>query len=327
MRYVPVALIVLCLHAVASAEDKPAAKPADTKKESSPTTTFLSLPSTEWEWALRDQPAYASMAGFRAHNADWPDLSVEAFEKRQKHRHEVLEKLRTIDPEKLSSDNRLNYTLFRKGYEEELEGHPHLWHLLPVDHFPWSIQDQSYLIRALQFETVKDYEDWLARMSKFPAYMDQTIALMRQGMKAGRVHPKAVVRRVPTQVKSQLVEKPEASQFYKPFLSFPKSIGEEDRQRIAREARTAITEKVIPAYRRLLTFIENEYLRVSSDEVGVSHWPGGRELYAYLVRLHTNTMLTPDEIHEIGLKEVERIRGEMEAIKTQVGFKGSFEEF
>jgi prolyl oligopeptidase len=280
----------------------------------------------EWEWSLENSPTRASLLGDLRYNDRWPDVSLPAIAKCHAHRREVLAQLDQIDRDALSEANRVNYRLFRRGYELAIEAYPYRWHLLPLTQRD-GIQDASSLADALSFRTKRDYEDWIARLRAFPLYMDQTIALMREGIEARMVHPKVVMQRVPPQIERQIVDDPDESLFFKPFRAFPDSIETADQKRLAEAARAAIRTKVVPAYRRLLDFFQEEYLPASFDEVGIWQMPRGKELYALQARQFTTTPLTPDEIHAIGLKEVKRIRGEMGKVLQQVEWKGTFQEF
>lgn len=222
--------------------------------------------------------------------------------------------------------DQLNYRLFRRKYEVDVEAYKHRWRLLPLT-ARGGIQDAGSLADSLRFKTVKDYEDWLARMRSFPKYMDQTIALRKEGVRQGRVHPKVVMKRVPAQIERQLVDNPEKSQFFKPFENFPEEFTDNEKQRLTAEAREAVTTQITPAYHRMSHFFNEEYLPACFDDVGVWQMPDGQELYAFQARKFTTTELTPEEIHEIGKQEVARIRGEMEEIIREVGFEGTFQEF
>jgi uncharacterized protein (DUF885 family) len=281
---------------------------------------------SEWQWALEDDPTRASHLGDLRYNDRWPDVSLSAIEKRNAHRREVLQSLEEIRQGGLSEADRINYRLFRREYEQEIEAHPYRWYLLPLTQRD-GIQDASSLADALLFRKKRDYKDWIARLRAFPVYMDQTIALMREGIEARMVHPKVAMRRVPPQIERQIVEDPAESLFFKPFGTFPESIEPRARERLREAARAAIRAEVVPAYRRMLEFFNEEYLPACFDEVGIWQMPRGKELYALHVRQFTTARLTPEEIHEIGLKEVKRIRGEMEKVLRQVEWKGTFKEF
>src|SRR4030095_9088052 len=222
--------------------------------------------------------------------------------------------------------DQLNYDLFQKQYETNVEEHQYRWYLVPLNQRE-GIQTVDELADALRFQTVKDYEDWIARLRALPIYMDQTIALMREGVRTRIVQPKVVMERVPAQIGKQLVDTAEASAFYKPFRTFPKSIPEPDRIRLVNNAQEAIGAIVIPAFKRLKQFFATEYLPACLNNVGAWQLPDGDKMYAFFARKFTTTKLTPGEIHEIGLKEVARIRAEMQDIIEKVGFKGTREDF
>lgn len=280
----------------------------------------------EWEYTLRASPTFASYLGDRRYNDRWPDLNLSTTLLRHAHRLELLQKLGAFDDSNLSPDDRLNFRLFQRQVQLDTEGFEFNWHLVPLDH-RHGIQDESSLGDALTFESVKDYEDWIARLRSFPALMDQTIAVMRAGIAARMVQPQIVMRRLPAQIRRQIVEDPAESLYYKPLRKFPPEIPVAERERLQREAQCAIREQLVPAYRKFLGFFEREYYPACSLEVGASRLPNGQAFYAYLARKHTTTNFTPEQIHNIGLAEVKRIRTEMEGIKEKVGFQGTLAEF
>ena len=292
----------------------------------SPAERLQTLFEEEWQLHLRESPTTASYLGDKRYNDRWPDVSLAAISKRTDHQRDVLVQLAEFDVSKLSVTDRVNLDLFHRQMEVDLEESPFLWHLVPLNHRD-GIQDESSIADALSFHTVKDYEDWLARLKSFPDYMDQTIALMRSGIAAKMVQPQVVMKRLPAQIKRQIVEEPTTSLFYKPFKSFPPDIPATDRERLQREAQAAIRERIVPAYRKFFGFFEREYFPACLKGIGAWQLPHGREFYAFLARKHTTTKLSPQEIHEIGLAEVKRIRAEMERIKQQVHFEGSLAEF
>ena len=292
----------------------------------SPTERLHKLFETEWQVQLKEFPTMASYLGDQRYNDRWPDMSLLAISKSNEHERALLVQLLEIDSSKLSPADQLNLDLFRRQLEVDLEEFPFQWHLVPLNQRE-GIQDENSLADAIAFHTVNDYEDWLARLNAFSVYMDQTIALMRAGVEAKMVQPQIVMKRVPAQIKRQIVEEPSTSLFYKPFKSFPQDIEPSDRDRLQREAQAAIREKIVPAFRKFLGFFEREYFPACLKDVGASRLPRGQDFYSFLARKHTTTKLSPHEIHEIGLTEVKRIRNEMEQIKLHVGFTGSLNEF
>jgi len=298
-----------------------------TEKSARPAARALeALFAAEWDYRMEQNPTWASSLGDRRWNDRWPDVSLEAVEKRHAHDREVLVKLRSIPRSRLSAGPRLNYDLFEREYSTEIEGHAYRWHLIPLNQ-RGGIQTSDELAGELRFETVKDYEDWVARLGGFAAYMDQTIALMRAGIRARMVLPKVVLERIPAQIEKQIVDDPGTSPFFRPLLRFAASIPGPERARLAARARDAILSGVVPAFRKFRAFFTGEYLPAGCDQVGIWQLPDGESMYAFFARQHTTTRLAPREIHEIGLREVERIRSEMARTIEAVGFKGNFGEF
>jgi prolyl oligopeptidase len=280
----------------------------------------------EWEYTLQENPVFASILGDRRYNDRWPDASAAAVERRYQHALEAQKQLAAIPFAELSEMDRVNYRLFQRELESQVEGHRYRLHLLAINHME-GIQTLNDLVLQLPFATGKDYADWIARLRALPALLDQNIALLREGIRAGIVHPQVIIQRVPAQVEKQFAGKPEESLFYQVFRDLPADIPEAERARLRKEAQQAIGEQVLPAYRRLHEFLTREYLPACKEQVGISQIPRGREAYAYLARSFTTTPLAPDEIHEIGQREVRRIRAEMKKVIAQTGFQGSFAEF
>ena len=279
-----------------------------------------------WERTMRESPEWASRLGDRRYNRLWGDLSLEAFERSHQADRQVLERLDTVDVESLSAEDQLNYRLFRREYEIRVAAYPYGWHLIPLTQ-RGGIQDAGSLADSLRFDRPADYEDWLARMRAFPTTVGQTIALMREGMRRGLVHPRVIMERVPSQIAKQIVEDPRRQLFFKPFREMAESIDADEQTKLQAEAQAVVQEEILPAYRRFQTFFNDEYLPACYDKVGVWQAPNGGELYELRCRQFTTTDLSARQIHETGLKEVARIRAAMEAIVKEVKFDGSFAEF
>jgi uncharacterized protein (DUF885 family) len=282
--------------------------------------------AAEWDYQMEQHPTWASSLGDRRWNDRWSDSSLDAIYQRHNHDIATLTKLTKIDRAALSPSDQLNYDLFKKDYENDIEDFQYRWYLLPLNQLG-GVHTVNQLAETLRFDTLKDYEDWLARLKALPVRVDQTIALMRIGMKERIILPKIVVQRVPAQIDHQIVSDPKASPLYKPFIKFSSSIAESDQVRLAKAAQVTIAETVVPAYRKLKEFVVNDYLPAAWDQVGIWQLPNGAAMYASATRHNTTTDLSPQEIHEIGLKEVKRIRAEMQAIIDKLGFRGSFTEF
>ncbi len=290
------------------------------------TQKLRAILDAEWEYAMEQSPTWASQMGDRRWNDKWPDIGVPAREKRARHAREVLERLNAIDRTALPPVEQVNLDLAKYETNESLEEHAQRLWTLPINQMG-GVQTADDLADSLRFESVKDYEDWTARMRALPAYIDQTIELMRLGIAEKRTHPKVILRAVPGQIGQQIVEKPEESPFYKPFKRFAPGIPEAERERLSASAREAITQNVVPAYQKLRDFFEKEYLPASTEQVGAWQWPNGDAAYEFSARRSTTTQLSPKELHELGLREVERIGHEMQTIMKQVGWNGTREKF
>jgi uncharacterized protein (DUF885 family) len=284
------------------------------------------LLADEWDARMRASPTWASTLGDRRFNDRWDDESPDAHARRHEQDKAFLVRLRGIDPAKLPAADRLNHELFGRELETRIEGFRFRLHLIPLNQ-RGGIQTADELADSIRFETVRDYEDWIARLRAFPAYADRTTDLMREGLRTGVLLPKIVMKRVPAQIDAQLVESPEDSPFFRPLRRFPPTFTPAERDRLTAEGRKAIAEGVVPAFRRFKLFFAGEYLPACYDEVGAWRMPDGADLYAWAARKYTTTDLTPDQIHEIGLAEVKRIRARMEDVIRRVGFQGSFAEF
>jgi uncharacterized protein (DUF885 family) len=280
----------------------------------------------EWNYDMEQDPPSASELGDRRWNTRWEDVSISAIHQRQQHYVALLEELKGFDRAQLSPADQLNYDLFRKKYEQRVQWYRFHLYLMPVNQMD-GIQSINQLADALPFQSLKDYQDWIARLQAFPAYMDQTIQLMRKGMRETMMLPKVIMSRVLPQIDSQIVSDPAQSPFYEPFKDFPKSFSSEEREQLQKKAQDAIRANIVPSFQKFREFYEREYLPACFDQVGIWQVPHGDQIYAYLVRRSTTTDLTPEQIHQIGLKEVERIHGEMLEVMQQVGFKGSLQDF
>ena len=317
----PMRLLVLSLSflaATASVSAAPAAGSAE--------ATLHQLFEAEWERGLREDPLLATYLGDRRYEDRWPDLSPAALARSHAADRAVLENLAAIPSDSLAQSDRLNQKLFGRMYQGKLDEYAWGLQYLPITQRD-GVQSAHELAELLPFATIDDYENWIARLNGLGSYLDQTIDLMREGMRRGLVQPRIVMERVPAQIARQVVEDPAASPFFGPFAKMPEAIPAAEQQRLRIEALRAIELQVVPAFRRLQDFFTKEYLPATRETVGIWDTPGGAEWYQQRIRWFTTTELTADEIHALGLSEVARIRGEMQKVIDRVGFKGSFDEF
>jgi uncharacterized protein (DUF885 family) len=243
---------------------------------------------------------------------------------------EFLARLLEIDREQLSYQDQLSYDIFKLDREQSLEGNQYPGHLQPVNQFRNMMNFFVQLgsgASAHPFKTVKDYDDWLSRVDDAVINADQMIANMQEGMRQGIVQPRILMEKVIPQLESQIVDDITQSAFYKPVANMPEDFSAEDRARLTAAFEDKIANAIIPAYARLNNFIGDEYLSSARETVGLYALPNGNNWYAYNVRRITTTDMTPEEIHQIGLDEVARIQGEMNAVMEEVGFEGDLKEF
>ena len=320
----------VCVLVVALSSAVAEARPA------TPSGALSALMTREWTYQLEHSPTFASVLGDRRWNDRWDDRSLAAIAADHRHDVAVLEELGRIPRGALSADEQLNYDLFRRDLQWWVEAHELGWHLLPTDHMgglpegvhqPPGVQTAVQLASQLRFETVKDYEDWIARLQTFDRYVGQVTALMREGMRKKLVHPRIVLDRIPAQLDKLLVGAPARSGFYAPFTRFPAAFSRAEKARLAAAGEEAIRGHVLPALARFRAFVVGEYIPAAPTAVGAWQWPRGREIYAYWARRYTTTDLTPEKLHAMGLAEVARLRREMERARASTGFRGDLAAF
>lgn len=283
--------------------------------------------SVHWQHQMIEFPEWATSVGYPGQNGRWTDMSMEAIERRKKEIEYPYEALKGIDRNKLNATDQLNYDLFKYNLERALESRRFKGELLPVDQLEGPQQDCANVLVQNPTFTVKDYEDILARLDGMSAVIDQTIALMKAGVRAGITPPKITLRNVSEQIKAQVVEDPSKSALYEPFKTFPANISAIEKERLRKNAFRIISEKIVPAFQKFDRYFKDEYLPNCRESIAWRDLPDGEAWYQFRIQTNTTTNLTAKEIHEKGLAEVRRIRGDMEALMRESGFKGTFQEF
>lgn len=284
-----------------------------------------------WEETLKLSPLQATFQGDNRYNDQLPNfLSAASRKEISEFTARWLKRVEAIGDDGLNGQDRLSYEIFVKNAKDSLEGEKYPSYLMPIDQFG---NIAAYIAQlgsgssAQPFGTVKDYENWRARAAKIPELFDQAILNMREGVRRGVVQPKPLMQKVLPQFDALIADKPDATLFWQPVTNMPASFSEADKARLTAEYRTMIEQELMPAYRRLRTFIADEYLPACRDTAGMGDLPDGQNWYAYNAYLSTSTRLTPAQIHRIGVDEVARIHGEMHKVMQEVGFKGSLQEF
>lgn len=291
-------------------------------------TRFKRLLEEEWEYGLRENPTYASFLGDKRFNDQLTDVSFEAIERRKAHAREVLAKLKALDPAKLPESERLNYALFLRDYEESVEGQRFPNELFAINQMGGVHTMLPRLAQNLQPRTVKDIDDFVARLRAYPKYVEQSIARMKVGVEKGITPAQVTLKGVEAQLRAQLPANVEENPILKAgFTTRPSELTEEQWTTQRGKVVAAIREAVNPANQRLLEFWTGSYYPKARTPIALSALPDGEAWYAFNAKEMTTTTLTPEEIHQIGLSEVKRIRAQMEKVKEQVGFKGPLGAF
>ncbi len=320
IRIVSTFALVLLLASPLQAHREPA--PA----QSAEARALHALFDAEWERGLRESPESATYRGDSRYNDRWTDLSLAAIGRRQAEDRAVLARLGGIDRNRLSPADQLNYDVFLWQLQKSVDRQPYREYQRAISQ-RGGIQNAENIAEVLPWRTAKDYRDWLARMRGIPQQVADTTLLLREGMAAGNVPPRVLMQRIPAQIEAQIVDDPLQSPFYKPFASIADAVPSAERAALQAEARAVIADGIVPAYRSFKAFFEQDYLPATRETIAAADLPDGRAYYDFLAGHFTTTALTAPEIHAIGLKEVARIRAEMDQVRREVGFQGDLAAF
>ncbi len=315
MHVKPLLLTLLLASTAAWAADAPK---ADLQARRDALNALL---AEQWEYTLSHAPEFASILGDKRWNDQISDFSQAAIDADLAKSREFLRRFEAIDTTGFPEQEVLNQQLMVRGLKEDLEGSKFKGWLMPINQMGGIHLGAAQFPSILTFTTVKDYDDLITRYKKLPKVFDDTIAHMREGMAAGMMPPKFLLEKVATQVEGIAATPPEKSPFAQPLEKFPKEISEADQKRIREDMFAAIRGSVLPAYVKLGKFVKEEYAPKGRTEPGMWSLPDGGERYAWAVKQSTTSNLTPEEIHQIGLREVARIEGQMLEIAKKLGYK------
>jgi uncharacterized protein (DUF885 family) len=283
--------------------------------------TLNDLLAEQWEYVLGTNPEYASILGDKRWNDQLSDQSQEAIDADLAKTKEFLGRFEAIDTTAFPEQEQLNKSLMVRQLRELLDDARFRNWEMPVTQISGIHLQAPQLVSLLSFVSVKDYQDYVARLAKLGTLFDQTIVQMRKGMSEGLMPPRFLLEKVTGQAEGMAAQKPEDSPFARPFAAFPDAIASPDRERLRAAGLAAIRDGVLPAYARLSAFVKTEYAPRGRSEVGVWALPDGAARYTALVKSQTTTELKPERIHAIGLEQVVAIEKEMLAIATKLGFK------
>ncbi|MCJ7421521.1 DUF885 domain-containing protein [Sphingomicrobium astaxanthinifaciens] len=287
-----------------------------------PQEDYDALTERYWQWQLEQYPTLASSVGVKDHDDRLTDMSLEAMDERTRTSEFFLARLRAIPGEQLTERDRVNKAILERDLETAIEGAQYGQRLINFTNRSGWHQSIAGLANNLTFRSAEDYDNYLKRLAAYPAQNEQAIAVADAAVEGGYVLPCTVLDGYAATISGVIGEDVTTSRLYGPFAGErPDFIDDGEWARYQARAAALIDGELRAAYDRQLAWFEEDYLPHCAEAVGVSAQPGGAAYYAYRARLMTTTELTPDEIHQIGLSEVARIRAEMEAVAAEAGFE------
>ena len=287
---------------------------------------FKEFLDKNWQDSLEKSPLFASLLGDKRYDEKVSSNSIEDFFIEKEYESYVLDVLSQIDPNNLSEEDQLNYRLLKSDYEISLEGREYPGYYMRLNQ-RGGVQDYYLYGNRLNFTDLQSYKNWFERVKGYTQNVRNSLEINKEGLELGYTQPKLVTKGVSAQIGAMLEKDLEDHPYFKIFKNVGDVASSEDALALQNEVKEYIQNVLNPTYQELYDFLVNEYLPESRDTIGISDVPNGKDWYEYLARYHTTTNLTPDEIHEIGLREVAKIRAEMEDIIEQVGWEGDFNSF
>jgi uncharacterized protein (DUF885 family) len=288
---------------------------------------FRAVLDADWQWSLRDQPTFASAIGDHRYDDRWSDESPAAYAARRAHHKEVAEQLKKIDRAQLSAAAQLDYDLYSYKLARAIEGDRFPDEYLAIDQMGGVYSDLPQLVQRLSLLTAKDYRALLERMHRYPLLVDQTIALLKKGIETGVMPPSVLMIELPRLIDAHIAAPEKTPLWQLAFADMPAAIDKKTQDELRARAKKLLADEVVPAISRLRSFVVDSYIPKARADIGFSKMPDGIAWYNHRIKVFTTTDLTADRIHQIGLAEVARIRGEMQAVMKASGWKGDLPGF
>ena len=286
---------------------------------------FTAFLDEYWEYVVDQNPTFASLLGYRDYDDKVSSNSISEFYKNRDFEKYVLDVLEKINPESLTEDDQLNYRLLLLSNETDLESRSFPGFYMRLNQ-RGGVQDYYDLASRLKLENIQDHRNWFERVKSYSQNVKNSLDINREGLEKGYTQPKHIVRKVAEQIDSMTSKKTEENPYFKSFSKLEAMNSGEAKELLA-EVKEFIEDELMPSYKELSTFLKNEYIPNSRDSIGLRGVPDGKAWYEFKARSFTTTNLTPDEIHELGLREIKRIRKEMEDVRTEVEWDGDFRSF
>ena len=288
---------------------------------------FKAIYEKEWEFRTREFPLLASSVGIEDYADQLAHVTEADYARRYQYWKDVREALNAISCERLEASECVNYRVYIAQIENFLTEYETNAYLIPFTSDTGFYTAWTWIPKNTEFRTIQDYRDYLARLHHMPRAMNDYIALMRKGVAMGFTQPRVILDGRDEPIKAQLVDDVKDSAFFAPFLELPESVAGGERTVLLATAEKVISEDVLPAWQNLYDFYHQEYVPGARETLGAIDLPGGPEYYQGRIKQDATVDMTPDQIHQIGLEQVARIRAEMEEIIKQVEFEGSFADF
>src|SRR5688572_18226019 len=339
MRSALVALVLLaCLQIEAGAQHRPPSlaeldrrfrelAQVQRTRASSDSMRLRQLAELYFEWQVTESPEFATFIGHPGHDHLWTDLSASAIARRKREAGRTIAVLNTIDRQRLSSADRLTFDLLLHEGQSAVEQARFPSELLQVTALSGIQRDIPDVVSLMKVARAEDASAVLARLQSFPRLVRQVIALLDTGLARGITPPRITLHGVADAVGRQIVDDPALSSMVSPLTKLPATIPESERLQLRERGLAVVRDSVLPAWRQLHRYISDHYVPGARESIGLSELPNGEAWYAFAVRQYTTTDMSAAAIHELGLREVARIRSVMDSVMTQTGFKGTFAEF
>lgn len=328
--------LLLGLHAPAEAQHHRPPSLADLDRRfrdltrtraSSDSARLRQLSELYFEWQVTEFPEFATYIGHAGHDHAWTDLSMAAIARRKREAGRMLAALETVDRRRLSAPDRLTYDLLAHEGQMAVEQARFPTELIQVTALSGIQRDVPDVVGLMKVVRTEDAAALFSRLQAFPRLVRQVIGLLETGMTRGITPPRISLHGVADAVGRQIVDDPAASAMIAPLATMPATMAEAERVRLRERGAALVRDSVLPAWRQLHRFLTDRYVPGARESIGLSALPDGAAWYAFSVRQHTTTGMTPGEIHALGLRQVQRIRAEMDSVIAQTGFTGGFADF
>ncbi|MCW8127645.1 DUF885 domain-containing protein [Microbulbifer halophilus] len=327
-RKLLIATAGMALTASVAAMEKSAFDQAlDDLPKNDPPARLAALQDLRYRWLMESHPESATYEGYPGVDTRWTDTSMDGIERRREQTRRLLAASRHLDIDRLPEARQLDYQLLYQDLLSEVKGFQFPDLLLPVTHMSGIQRNVPGVLNSMAKRSESDYDKILERLEKLPELVAQTRALMELGLERKITPPQITLRDLPGQIRALIPDEPKRSPLLKAFNEMPDSISAGTRRRLQQRADALYHKELVPAWRGLVEFVERDYIPGAAVDTAFTNRPDGLRWYAHKVRENTTTDLSPEEIHRIGLSEVQRIRAEMDKVIDRTGFDGDFKAF